>query len=307
MGTSNYTYILCCSDGTYYTGWTNQLEERVKNHNLKKGAKYTKARVPAELVCYQSFRSKKEAMQMEAKIKMLNRKQKERLISDRSRNELLWSREQQEAKKKQLEENRRIKAVTKLTDNSFLNLYQIDARDQKDQPFHYYFASRNNEEKLKLRTHALTPEGIVIYAVKKGQEDKLVMVRQYRYPMDDYIYELPAGLIDPGETVTQAAIREMKEETGYQMEVYTDGEDSLRRPFYMAQGLTDETSSTVFGLVGRRTARKLEDSEDMEVFLISRKKALQLLKKERVSLRAAFLLTLFLMTPEGEPFSFLKM
>ncbi|MFV0467240.1 MAG: NUDIX hydrolase [Lachnospiraceae bacterium] len=205
----------------------------------------------------------------------------------------------------ELTENRHIKGVTKLTENPFLNLYDIDARDQKSNPFHYYFASRNKESQIKLRTHELAPEGIVIYAVKKGKEDKLVMVRQYRYPMDDYIYELPAGLIDGGETAAEASARELKEETGYLFSEYTEGEISLRRPFYMAQGLTDETSSTVFGWAGKKQKRELEDSEDMEVLLVNRKKAEQILRKERVSLRAAFLLTLFILTPEGSPFAFL--
>lgn len=49
------------------------------------------------------------------------------------------------------------------------------------------------------------------------------MIRQYRYPLDDYLYELPAGLIDEGEGPSEAAIREMKEETGMDFEVYEGG------------------------------------------------------------------------------------
>ena len=54
----NYTYILRCSDGTYYTGWTNDLDNRIKCHNSKKGAKYTKTRTPVELVYYETFATK---------------------------------------------------------------------------------------------------------------------------------------------------------------------------------------------------------------------------------------------------------
>ena len=46
----NYTYIVKCSDKTFYTGWTNDLEKRIEMHNSGKGAKYTKARLPVELV-----------------------------------------------------------------------------------------------------------------------------------------------------------------------------------------------------------------------------------------------------------------
>lgn len=59
----NYTYIVKCSDETYYTGWTNNLEKRIQTHNAGKGAKYTKVRRPVELVYYEEFATKEEAMQ----------------------------------------------------------------------------------------------------------------------------------------------------------------------------------------------------------------------------------------------------
>ncbi len=76
----NYTYILECSDGTYYTGWTNNIEKRLKNHNDGKGAKYTRARIPVKLVYLEIWETKQEAMSREAKIKQLTRKEKEQLI-----------------------------------------------------------------------------------------------------------------------------------------------------------------------------------------------------------------------------------
>jgi len=76
----NYTYILRCSDGTYYCGWTNDLEKRVTSHNAGNGAKYTKTRRPVELVYSESFKTKEEAMSREWHIKQLSRKEKEELI-----------------------------------------------------------------------------------------------------------------------------------------------------------------------------------------------------------------------------------
>ena len=76
----NYTYILKCSDETLYTGWTNDLERRVKAHNEGKGAKYTKSRRPVELVYYEKFLTKEEAMSREYAIKHMTRKKKEKLI-----------------------------------------------------------------------------------------------------------------------------------------------------------------------------------------------------------------------------------
>lgn len=76
----NYIYIVECSDHTYYTGWTNHLEARIQAHNEGKGAKYTKARRPVQLVHYETFETKQEAMQREYAIKQFTRKQKEDLI-----------------------------------------------------------------------------------------------------------------------------------------------------------------------------------------------------------------------------------
>ena len=78
----NYTYILKCNDNTLYTGWTNNLEKRLEAHNAGKGAKYTKPRLPVELVYFETFDTKEEAMKREYEIKQLKRKQKEELIQN---------------------------------------------------------------------------------------------------------------------------------------------------------------------------------------------------------------------------------
>lgn len=73
--------MLKCSDGTLYTGWTNDLEKRVEAHNSGKGAKYTKARRPVELAYYEEFETKEQAMKREYVIKQLGRKEKQKLIA----------------------------------------------------------------------------------------------------------------------------------------------------------------------------------------------------------------------------------
>lgn len=77
----NYTYIVQCSDGTLYTGWTNDLEKRIEAHNRGKGAKYTKTRLPVHLVYYEEFPTKEEAMSREYGIKRLSRTEKLNLIA----------------------------------------------------------------------------------------------------------------------------------------------------------------------------------------------------------------------------------
>lgn len=80
MEKKNVAYIVECSDGTFYTGWTNHLTERIRAHNDGKGAKYTKSRRPVKLIYWEEFETKQEAMSREAKIKQLTRQEKEKLI-----------------------------------------------------------------------------------------------------------------------------------------------------------------------------------------------------------------------------------
>ncbi len=80
----NYTYILECKDGSLYTGWTNNLEKRVKDHNDGKGAKYTKSRRPVVLVYHEEFDTKEEAMRREYEIKHMSRKEKQDIINLRN-------------------------------------------------------------------------------------------------------------------------------------------------------------------------------------------------------------------------------
>jgi len=78
----NYVYILRCSDGTFYTGYTNNLEKRLKVHNSGKGAKYTRCRLPVELVYFEEYFTKSEAAKREYTIKQLTRQNKIKLIED---------------------------------------------------------------------------------------------------------------------------------------------------------------------------------------------------------------------------------
>ena len=80
----NYTYMVKCSDGTLYTGWTTDLEHRVKAHNDGEGAKYTRSRRPVELVYYEEYATKAEVKKREYSIKQLTRKQKEKLIENKN-------------------------------------------------------------------------------------------------------------------------------------------------------------------------------------------------------------------------------
>lgn len=77
-----FVYILRCSDGTFYTGKTLDLEKRIKAHNgeIQGGAKYTRQRRPVKIQYYETFKTQTEALKREYMLKQLSRKEKEKLI-----------------------------------------------------------------------------------------------------------------------------------------------------------------------------------------------------------------------------------
>ena len=83
----NFCYMLRCADGSLYTGWTKDLEQRLQTHNTGRGGKYTRSRLPVEPVYREEFETKEEAMSREWHLKRLTRQEKLRLIAGAGRNE----------------------------------------------------------------------------------------------------------------------------------------------------------------------------------------------------------------------------
>ncbi|MGI6008284.1 MAG: NUDIX hydrolase [Ruminococcus sp.] len=203
----------------------------------------------------------------------------------------------------------KIKDVYAQTENPYLNLYELKAVNKKGGEFSYYLASRGKKpENLKLNTRKNSPDGVVIFGVKKGktkQEDRIVLVRQYRYTIDDYIYELPAGLVEEGEDFHQAAVREMREETGLILHpLKTDS--GYERPFFTTIGMTDESCAAVYGYVeGETSGQFQEDSEEIEVILADRREAARILREENAAIMCAYHLMHFLR--DEDVFAFLNL
>ena len=106
----------------------------------------------------------------------------------------------------------KINSIEKLTDNRFVNLYNVKATSVHDTPVNYFVASRAKSiETMKISTRKNTPDGVIIYSVYGEKHDKVVLIRQYRYTLGDYIYEFPAGLVEPDENYHEGAIRELYE------------------------------------------------------------------------------------------------
>ena len=195
--------------------------------------------------------------------------------------------------------------IEKKTDNRFLNFYEFEAihRDGKASP--YYVSSRAGQiSELKAVSHQNKPDGVILYGVYGEARDKVVLIRQYRYPLGDYVYEFPAGLVEDGEDMLQAAIREMHEETGL---TFTPRQsDSYSRPFFTTIGMTDESCGTVFGhCSGTPTSVNQEATEEIQVILADREECRRILKEENVAIMCAYMLMHFIAST-GDPLDFLQ-
>ena len=199
----------------------------------------------------------------------------------------------------------RIRGVKRLTENRFLNLYELDARTRGDSAIRYFVASRAKKtENLKAVEGHRNADGVILYGVYGENKDKLVLVRQYRYPIGDYIYEFPAGRLEPGEDVAEAGIREMFEETGLNFTPVRGGD--CERPFFTSVGMTDESCGLCFGYCsGTPTNANQEDAEDIQVVLADRDECRRILKEENVAIMSAYMMMHFIATP-GDPLYFLK-
>ena len=145
--------------------------------------------------------------------------------------------------------------VEKMTDNRFVNLYHVDATSVHNTPVSYYVASRaKSVEELKLKTGKNTPDGVIIYSIYGEKKDRVVLIRQYRYTLGGYIYEFPAGLVEPGEDFRQAAVREMYEETGLEL-APLKVDPSFEKPYFTTVGMTDESCATVYGYASGSISR----------------------------------------------------
>ena len=198
----------------------------------------------------------------------------------------------------------RVLGVKRQTNNRFLNLYELDAvfRDGSRAP--YYVASRRKDvDCIKAVTHDNHTDGVILYGVYGEEKDKVVLIRQFRYPINGYVYEFPAGLVEPNEDMLEAGIREMQEETGLEFRPMEAG--AYSRPFFTTIGMTDESCGTVYGYCsGTPSVAGQEGTEDIQVVLADREECKRILREENVAIMCAYMLMHFIAS-EGDPLAFL--
>ena len=201
----------------------------------------------------------------------------------------------------------RITKIHKITDYKFVNLYNLETVRPDQTTGTYQVASRAKTiNELKLVTKENKPDGVIIYSLYGEKKDKVVLIRQYRYPLDEYIYEFPAGLVEQEEEFLEGAIREMKEETGLTL-TPLPVDSYFSKPFFTTIGMTDESCATVYGYASGTPCRDYqESSEDIEIVLADKEEVRRILREEHVAIMCAYMLMHFLQSEEGHAFDFLQ-
>ena len=199
----------------------------------------------------------------------------------------------------------KINEILKLTDTPYVNLYHVKGKNIKQGEVNYFVASRaNDKNELKLLSRRNDADGVVIYSLYGKKRDKVVLIRQFRYTIGDYIYEFPAGLVDGDEDFHDAAVRELKEETGLKLEPIKVAE-SYERPYYTTIGMSDEACATVYGYAsGEISSDYLEDNEEIQVIIADKKEVRRILKEENVAIMCSYMLMHFLEADDA--FAFLR-
>ena len=185
--------------------------------------------------------------------------------------------------------------VTKLkalVETEYLSLYEAEYENKVGNMRTWTVASRKDNDTLQkqfFENKKDATDGVLIAAYHKD-EKKLVIIKQFRIPLNDYVYELPAGLIDPGDDANNTIGRELMEETGLKLIdiIKNRGTEKV----YVSAGMTDESLSLVYCTCeGKISDEHLEDDECIEAMLVSQKEALELIQsKEKFDIKCFLVL-----------------
>ncbi|WP_077866767.1 NUDIX hydrolase [Clostridium saccharobutylicum] len=171
----------------------------------------------------------------------------------------------------------KIKKLKTLSETKFLKFYEAEYENKLGNMKTWTIASRKNEDVLNDRFFngkEDSEDAVVVVALHKPS-NKLVIIKQFRIPINSYVYELTAGLIDPGEDAKMTIERELMEETGLKViEVI-----KVINKLYLSPGMTDECVMMAYCTCeGDINDKNLEDDECIEAMLISQEESRKLLE-----------------------------
>lgn len=174
----------------------------------------------------------------------------------------------------------RIKQVMTIAKSKFLGLYEVGYENKNGEDRTWIVASRKPEDQLSqiLRKEMPMRSDAVVLVPYHTEAKKLVLIKQYRVPVNDYVVELPAGLLEVGESSLTCAERELKEETGLDLKEVIHHQSHYG--VYASAGMTDESLDLIYiTCEGAVSKAFLEDDEDIETLLLGVEEVKSLLEK----------------------------
>lgn len=171
-----------------------------------------------------------------------------------------------------------IKKVVTLSQTPYLKFYEATYENKAGEEKKWTVVSRKPENIMKAQLIENKEDKVdaVVLVARHIETNELVLIRQFRIPVNSYIYELPAGLIDEGESYETSARRELKEETG--LELVEIEESKCIGKVYLSPGMSDESVALIFCTCkGTLSKEYMEADEDIEPMLVSKEKAKEIL------------------------------
>ncbi|WP_066895293.1 NUDIX hydrolase [Clostridium nigeriense] len=192
----------------------------------------------------------------------------------------------------------KVNSIKTLASTKYLSLYSADYTNKKGNLRNWTIASRKNLKTIENKFFNDGDDNIdaVVVIAKHIDEDKLVVIRQFRVPINDYVIELPAGLVDGNEGFEEAVKRELKEETG--LDLINIDKEATKEKVYVSVGMTDESIALVQCTCrGTVSKENLEDDEDIEVVMLSKEEAKELIKSnENIDVKALLAIQNFILS-----------
>lgn len=189
----------------------------------------------------------------------------------------------------------KIKNLSVLAQSKYLNLYDAEYVNKNGEERHWMIASRKDKDTLDGLYFGGKEEKIdaAIIAALHNESKKLVLIKQFRIPINDYVYELPAGLVDPDEDMITTVRRELKEETG--LKLLKINYEKTKVGVFVSTGMTDESVALVYcSCEGEVNNAYLEADEDIEVFLVSQEEVQEILRSEaKIDIKAFMMMQTF--------------
>ncbi len=177
--------------------------------------------------------------------------------------------------------------IRELETLKYLKGYGIDYTTRQGGNGYWEIVSRAGIERLRdeLENGTVYTDGAMIVACDVDKEH-VVMLREYRVSAGKYVYMFPAGLVEPGEAIETASMREFKEETGLDLDVV-----SVSPARYVSVGIVNERVNVAYGVYSGTPSKDYQtEHEEADILFVDKKEAVRILSEEEVSIRSALIL-----------------